>query len=87
MICHWSLQNVHKITAKLSNFSFPSLCWQVCGCMEMCVYVPGQLAVSGGAVSEVTRYYVTQVAAHRSIVTVTRHAAVAALCHTNVIML
>ena len=56
--------------------------------MEMCVYVPGQLAVSGDAVSEVTRYYVTQVAAHhRSIVTVTRHAAVAALCHTNVIML
>ena len=55
--------------------------------MEMCVYVPGQLAVSGGAVSEVTRYYVTQVAAHHSIVTVTRHAAVAALCHTNVIML
>ena len=76
MICHCRI-----------NFSFPSLCRQLCGCMEMCVYVPGQLAVSGGAVSEVTRYYVTQVAAHRSIVTVTRHAAVAALCHTNVIML
>ena len=53
----------------------------------VCPDVPGQLSVSGGAVSEVTRYYVTQVAAHRSIVTVTRHAAVAALCHTNVIML
>ena len=76
MICHCRI-----------NFSFPSLCRQVCGCMEMCVYIPGQLAVSGDAVSEVTRYYVTQVAAHHSIVTVTRHAAVAALCHTNVIML